>query len=521
MRGGNATPRDLIGLALGLEMIADFKDMINDLNLPEVVLDATKNVNYENELISYIRNAVLDDPAILPGEGKVVKEGYSPELDQLRNSSKFAHKNIKEMEKKEKEASGIKSLKVGYNRVFGYYIEVSNSYTKSVPEYYIRRQTLVSGERYITTELKEYESIVLNAKEGLQKLEVDLFKAICSHVDKYGDSVMETARAVAKLDALGSFAEVAAIYGYIKPELNEGCAIDISDSRHPIVERKLYGGEFVPNDILLSNEDQQLVVLTGPNMSGKSTYLRQVALIVLMAQIGSYVPAGNASIGIVDRIFTRVGLTDDLVLGQSTFMVEMIETALILNQASSKSLLILDEIGRGTSTYDGLAIAIAVVEYIHNSSVMGCKTLFATHYHELIEIADKLPRANNYNVSIHEENGEIVYLRKILNGGASKSYGIQVAELAGLPANVIIRSKEILNLLEKEADSFDSNGVYDKSISDAGVNPDLKAVQLPFPVSIDVLKNILNLDINSMTPLEAMNKLNQIQKELKELDGLV
>ena len=521
VRGGNATPRDLIGLALGLEMIADFKDMINDLNLPKVVLDATKNVNYENELISYIRNAVLDDPAILPGEGKVVKEGYSPELDQLRNSSKFAHKNIKEMEKKEKEASGIKSLKVGYNRVFGYYIEVSNSYTKSVPEYYIRRQTLVSGERYITTELKEYESIVLNAKEGLQKLEVDLFKSICSHVDKYGDSVMETARAVAKLDALGSFAEVAAIYGYIKPELNEGSAIDISDSRHPIVERKLYGGEFVPNDILLSNEDQQLVVLTGPNMSGKSTYLRQVALIVLMAQIGSYVPAGNASIGIVDRIFTRVGLTDDLVLGQSTFMVEMIETALILNQASSKSLLILDEIGRGTSTYDGLAIAIAVVEYIHNSSVLGCKTLFATHYHELIEIADKLPRANNYNVSIHEENGEIVYLRKILSGGASKSYGIQVAELAGLPQDVIIRSKEILNLLEKEADSFDSNGVYDKSISDAGVNPDLKAVQLPFPVSIDVLKNILNLDINSMTPLEAMNKLNQIQKELKELDGLV
>ena len=283
----------------------------------------------------------------------------------------------------------------------------------------------------------------------------------------------------------------------------------------------MYGGEFVPNDILWANEDQQLVVLTGPNMSGKSTYLRQVALIVLMAQIGSYVPAGNASIGIVDRIFTRVGLTDDLVLGQSTFMVEMIETALILNQASSKSLLILDEIGRGTSTYDGLAIAIAVVEYIHNSSVLGCKTLFATHYHELIEIADKLPRANNYNVSIHEENGEIVYLRKILNGGASKSYGIQVAELAGLPANVIIRSKEILNLLEKEADSFDSNGVYDKSISDASVNSNLKAVQLPFPVSIDVLKNILNLDINSMTPLEAMNKLNQIQKELKELDGLV
>ena len=374
VRGRNAGPRDLIGLALGLEMIANFKDMINTLNLPKAVLDATKNINYENDLISYIRNAIVDDPAILPGEGKVVKEGYSSEFDQLRNSSKFAHKNIKEMEKKEKEASGIKSLKVGYNRVFGYYIEVSNSYAKSVPDYYIRRQTLVSGERYITTELKEYESIVLNAKEGLQKLEVDLFKAICSHVDKYGDSVMETAKAIAKLDALGSFAEVASVYGYIKPELNDGSIIDISDSRHPIVERKLYGGKFVPNDILLSNEDQQLVVLTGPNMSGKSTYLRQVALIVLMAQIGSYVPAGNASIGIVDRIFTRVGLTDDLVMGQSTFMVEMIETALILNQASSRSLLILDEIGRGTSTDDGLAIAIAVVEHIHNSSVLGCKT---------------------------------------------------------------------------------------------------------------------------------------------------
>ena len=521
VRGGNAGPRDLIGLALGLEMITSFKDMINTLNLPKAVLDATKNINYENDLISYIRNAIVDDPAILPGEGKVVKEGYSSEFDQLRNSSKFAYKNIKEMEKKEKEASGIKSLKVGYNRVFGYYIEVSNSYAKLVPDYYIRRQTLVSGERYITTELKEYESIVLNAKEGLQKLEVDLFKGICIHVGKYGDSVMETAKAIAKLDALGSFAEVAAIYGYIKPELNEGSIIDIGDSRHPIVERKLYGSKFVPNDILLSNEDQQLVVLTGPNMSGKSTYLRQVALIVLMAQIGSYVPAGNASIGIVDRIFTRVGLTDDLVMGQSTFMVEMIETALILNQASSKSLLILDEIGRGTSTYDGLAIAIAVVEHIHNSSVLGCKTLFATHYHELIEIAADLPRANNFNVSIHEENGEVVYLRKILSGGAIKSYGIQVAELAGLPENVIKRSKEILNSLEKETNGFDSNGVYDKNVSDVGVNSDLKAVQLPFPVNIDVLKSILNLDISSMTPLEAMNKLNQIQKELKELDGLV
>tara|TARA_Y100000590_G_scaffold452460_2_gene595670 strand:- start:4467 stop:7073 length:2607 start_codon:yes stop_codon:yes gene_type:complete len=521
VRGGNAGPRDLMGLALGLEMIADFKGMISTLNLPEVVIDATKNVNHENDLISYIRNAIIDEPAILPGEGKVVKEGYSSDLDQLRNSSKFAHKNIKEMENKEKEASGIKSLKVGYNRVFGYYIEVSNSYTKLVPDHYIRRQTLVAGERYITTELKEYESIVLNAKEGLQKLEVDLFKDICSHVDKYSDSIMETARAIAKLDALGSFAEVASVNGYIKPELKDDYAIEISDSRHPIVERKLFGGEFVPNDIFLSNEDQQLVVLTGPNMSGKSTYLRQVALIVLMAQIGSYVPAGKASVGIVDRIFTRVGLTDDSVLGQSTFMVEMIETALILNQATPQSLLILDEIGRGTSTYDGLAIAIAVVEHIHNSKLLGCKTLFATHYHELIEIADKLPRANNYNVSIYEENGEVVYLRKILTGGASKSYGIQVAELAGLPENVISRSKEILNLLEKETNSFDSNDVYDKSISCVEISSDHKAVQLPFPVSIDVLKNILNLDINSMTPLEAMNKLNQIQKELKQLDGLV
>ncbi|MBK50247.1 MAG: DNA mismatch repair protein MutS [Chloroflexi bacterium] len=521
VRGGNAGPRDLMGLALGLEMIADFKGMISTLNLPEVVIDATKNVNHENDLISYIRNAIIDEPAILPGEGKVVKEGYSSDLDQLRNSSKFAHKNIKEMENKEKEASGIKSLKVGYNRVFGYYIEVSNSYTKLVPDHYIRRQTLVAGERYITTELKEYESIVLNAKESLQKLEVDLFKDICSHVDKYSDSIMETARAIAKLDALGSFAEVASVNGYIKPELKDDYAIEISDSRHPIVERKLFGGEFVPNDIFLSNEDQQLVVLTGPNMSGKSTYLRQVALIVLMAQIGSYVPAGKASVGIVDRIFTRVGLTDDSVLGQSTFMVEMIETALILNQATPQSLLILDEIGRGTSTYDGLAIAIAVVEHIHNSKLLGCKTLFATHYHELIEIADKLPRANNYNVSIYEENGEVVYLRKILTGGASKSYGIQVAELAGLPENVISRSKEILNLLEKETNSFDSNDVYDKSISCVEISSDHKAVQLPFPVSIDVLKNILNLDINSMTPLEAMNKLNQIQKELKQLDGLV
>ena len=467
----------------------------------------------------YIRKSIFDDPAILPGEGKVVKEGYSSELDQLRNSSKFAHTNIKEMEKKEKEESGIKSLKVGYNRVFGYYIEVSNSYIESVPDRYIRRQTLVGGERFITAELKEYESIVLNAKEGLQKLEVDIFRDICSEVEQYGDSVMETAKAIAKLDALGSFAEVASLYGYIKPELNANSTIDISDSRHPIVERKLYSGEFVPNDILLSNVEQQLVVLTGPNMSGKSTYLRQVALIVLMAQIGSYVPATYASIGIVDRIFTRVGLTDDLVLGQSTFMVEMIETALILSQASSKSLLILDEIGRGTSTYDGLAIAIAVVEHIHDSSGLGCKTLFATHYHELIEVADRLSRANNYNVSIHEENGEVIYLRKILSGGASKSYGIQVAELAGLPKDVISRSKEILILLENDTTGFDKNIRSDKFSHVQHI--DLGAVQLPFPVNFDMLKNILDLDIDSMTPLDAMNKLNQIQKELKELDGLV
>ena len=519
VRGQNAGPRDLIGLTLGLEMIVDLKDLIDTLNMPKVMVDATKQIKYENDLISYIRKSIFDDPAILPGEGKVVKEGYSPELDQLRNSSKFAHTNIKEMEKQEKEASGIKSLKVGYNRVFGYYIEVSNSYIESVPDHYIRRQTLVAGERFITAELKEYESIVLNAKEGLQKLEVDLFRNICSEVEKYGDSVMETARAIAKLDGLASFAEVASLYGYIKPELNANSSMDISESRHPIVERKLYAGEFVRNDILLSNEEQQLVVLTGPNMSGKSTYLRQVALIVLMAQIGSYVPASKASIGIVDRIFTRVGLTDDLVLGQSTFMVEMIETALILSQASSKSLLILDEIGRGTSTYDGLAIAIAVVEHIHNSSGLGCKTLFATHYHELIEVADRLSRANNYNVSTYEENGEVIYLRKISSGGASKSYGIQVAELAGLPEDVIIRSKEILNLLEKDTNGFDKNIRRDKVSPDEHI--DLGPVQLPFPVNVDILKNILDLDIDSMTPLGAINKLNQIQKELKELDGLV
>lgn len=521
VRGKNANPRDLIGLALGLEMVTDFKDMLGTFNLPKVMLDATESIKYQKELISFVRSAIIDDPALLPGEGKVVKENYSSELDQLRNSSKFAHKNIKEMEKKEKEATGIKFLKVGYNRVFGYYIEVSNSYIKSIPEHYIRRQTLVSGERFITSELKEYESIVLNAKEELQKLEIDLFKIICAEVEQYGDAVIGIAKAIAKLDALGSFAEVAALYGYIKPELNKGSTIRIDDSRHPIVERKLYVGEFVQNNILLSNEEQQLIILTGPNMSGKSTYLRQVALIILMAQIGSFVPASNASIGIVDRIFTRVGLSDDLVLGQSTFMVEMIETALILNQASPKSLLILDEIGRGTSTYDGLAIAIAVVEHIHNSSTLGCKTLFATHYHELIEIADSLPRANNYNVSIDEQDGEVVYLRKILMGGASKSYGIQVAELAGLPKNVISRSKEILTLLEREANGFESDAKVNNVRFNNEKKSDAQGIQLPFPVNGDILKNIVDLDIESMTPLEAMNKLNQIQNKLKKLDGLV
>ena len=518
VRGYTATPRDLIGLGLSLEAAPRLKALLREDEDASQVAWLAEEIADSQDEVDLIRRSINEDPPLLVGEGGVIRQGFSSDLDEFRDSSRNAQEYIAALERKERERTGIKSLKVGYNKVFGYYIEVSKTNLPRVPEGYIRRQTLVGGERFITPEMKEYESLILNAQDRIREIESSLFRQVCQQVGLAASSMMSTARAVAQVDVLCSLGEVAGLYGYVRPELGDGHVLEIKQGRHPVVERTLAAGVFVPNDVRLSNEDEQLVVLTGPNMSGKSTFIRQVALITLMAQLGSFVPAESARIGLVDRIFTRVGLQDDLAVGQSTFMVEMVETAAILNHATRRSLVILDEIGRGTSTYDGLAIARAVAEYLHSHPRLGCKTLFATHYHELTELADILPRARNYNVAVSEERGDIVFLRRIVPGGADKSYGIYVARLAGLPGAVINRAWEGLNDLEGDATKrhHASKGLSDGSKSERrGKTPPLQ--QLPLlgnpPAA---LQSLLGLDIVSMTPLEAINKLYELQEQARD-----
>jgi DNA mismatch repair protein MutS len=437
----------------------------------------------------------------------VIKPGFSEELDNLRAVSGNARKYLASLELKERERTGIKNLKVGFNNVFGYYIEVSNTNLKQVPSEYIRKQTLVNGERFFTPELKEYESMILNARDRMEQMETDLYRRVCRQVALESERILALGSALAHIDVYAALAEVAARYNYVRPELNDGNVIDIKQGRHPVVERSFTDGSFVPNDIYLSNDDVQLIVLTGPNMSGKSTYLRQVALIVLLAQTGSYVPAQAAKIGIVDRIFTRIGARDDLTAGQSTFMVEMVETANILNNATPRSLLILDEIGRGTSTYDGLSIARAVAEYIHNHKGLGARTVFATHYHEMVALAGYLPRVKNFNVAVIEEAGKVIFLHKIVPGGVDKSYGIHVAQLAGLPRPVLHRAREVLDELE-------TNGRQAKPLKKKAKEP---AAQMPlFGGKTEVEKELAEIDLDGMTPLEALNKLYELKKKAGE-----
>ena len=465
-----------------------------------------------SEVVSLLRSAMADDPPVAVGEGKAIRQGFSKELDDIRTATHSAQQYIASLEARERERTGIKSLKVGYNKVFGYYIEISNSNLKMAPDDYVRRQTLVGGERFITPEMKEYESRILTAQDRISDLEVELFRQVCGQVAAHADAIATSAEAIARVDVFCSLAEVASRNGYAKPDLNESDTIDIRQGRHPVVERVLAPGGFVPNDTELSCEAGQLAIITGPNMAGKSTYIRQVAIIVLMAQIGSFVPAGSASIGLVDRIFSRVGLQDDLALGQSTFMVEMIETASILNHATPRSLIILDEIGRGTSTFDGLAIARAVAEYIHNHPRLGCKTLFATHYHELIQLSDNLPRIKNLNVSVSEENGNVAFLRRIVPGGADKSYGIHVAQLAGMPNAVVNRAWEVLRTLEAPA-SKDSAGRGKADRHRGAAHPTQLSL---IPNSSPALDELKELDVASMTPIEAINKLYELQERAKE-----
>jgi DNA mismatch repair protein MutS len=508
IRSNIALPQELIALKHSLEIIPELVKIFESMDC--TAIDWLKiKLKPQPELIALIVQSIEESPTSSLGEGGVIKQGFSEELDKLRLASKSARQYLASLEKQEREKTGIKSLKVGYNRVFGYYIEVSQANLSQVPDTYIRKQTLVNGERFFNPELKEYESVILNAKDRIYELENEIFRRICQQAASYGESLLALADTLAQIDVFSSLAEAASRYNYIRPELTDGDEIIIKQGRHPVVETSLRQGEFIPNDITLSNNDSQLIILTGPNMAGKSTYLKQVAVIVLMAQIGSYVPAEKAVIGLVDRIFTRIGAREDLASGQSTFMVEMVETANILNNATPKSLLILDEIGRGTSTYDGMAIARAVVEYIHNYKGLGAKTLFATHYHELVQLADYLPRVRNFNVAVTEEAGNVIFLHRIIPGGVDKSYGIHVAKLAGMPKPVIHRADEVLEELESNGGASSSKPAKKQHREEAV--PQLSL----FGQKPEVVEELEKLDINSLTPLEALNKLYELQKKAR------
>ena len=496
IKGGIAAPRELVSLRRSLEVIPKLRQVLEPADW---LRDELKPCP---EVVDLISRAIVDQP----DEGGVVRGGFSEELDNLRQASKNAKQYLADLERKERERTGIKSLKVGFNKVFGYYIEVSKPNLPQVPQDYIRKQTLVGGERFFTPELKEYESLILNAEDRIAELEGQIFRQVCNQVGAGSERISASSLALANIDVFSSLAEVAVRYSYVRPKLTTDSEIVISEGRHPVVERSLLEGSFVPNDVYLSNGDAQLIVLTGPNMSGKSTYLRQVALIVLLAQVGSFVPAASATIGLVDRIFTRIGAREDLPAGQSTFMVEMVETANILNNATPRSLIILDEIGRGTSTYDGLSIARAVAEYIHSYPRLGAKTLFATHYHELVGLAAFLPRVKNFNVAVSEEGGEVTFLYKIVPGGVDKSYGIHVAKLAGLPKSVVHRAREVLEELEGDS----RTAAPQKRRKEIAQQLPLLGQKSP------LFEELEKLDIDSLTPLEAITKLYELQKKARE-----
>ncbi|MFQ5860728.1 MAG: DNA mismatch repair protein MutS [Dehalococcoidia bacterium] len=514
VRSGTALPRELQALRRSLEIVPQLAALLEEQEPDLEVAWLRRDLHPCRETVELIERAILPDPAGEPGQGEVIREGFSPELDELRQASRNAREFVAGLERTERQRTGIKSLKVGYNKVFGYYIEVTNPHLGQVPTDYIRRQTLVGAERFITPELKEYEARILNARERIEELERLLYRQVCRQVGEQGEAIAALAEAVAQIDLFVALAEAASRYGYVRPTLNEGEEVRIVAGRHPVVERALPPGTFVPNDTSLFNSQDQIIILTGPNMSGKSTYIRQVALIVLMAQMGSFVPADSATIGLVDRIFTRVGLQDDLATGQSTFMVEMVESAAILHQATPRSLVILDEIGRGTSTYDGLSIARAVAEYLHNSPRLGCKTLFATHYHELTDLARLLPRVRNYSVAVAEENGRVVFLHRIIPGGADKSYGVHVAQLAGLPPSVINRAWEVLRGLEA-----DSRGIRPGGRRRARRRDDTGMQMSLLGVPPAVVEELLRLDITNMTPVEAISKLYELQQRAREGRG--
>ena len=511
---GHANARDLIGLKKSLQSLPILKANLQPLDVP-IIKESAAEIEDFDDLHRLLESSIVDNPPLTIKEGGIIKPKYDKELDALREIGREGKGWILQLEAEERKKTGIPSLKVRYNQVFGYYIEVTKSNLHLVPGHYIRKQTLVNAERFITPELKEFETKVLGAEEAICQLEYRLFEEIRKRVSEETPRLQKTASAIAIVDILGAMAEIADRYNYIQPVVDEGDEIIIRDGRHPVVERMGLSERFVPNDTQMDTREHQLLILTGPNMAGKSTYLRQVALIVLMAQMGCFVPAGEAKIGVVDRVFSRIGALDNIMRGQSTFMVEMMETARILNQATSRSFVVLDEIGRGTSTFDGLSIAWSVAEYLHDHASLRPKTLFATHYHELTELALTKERVKNYNVAVKEWNGEIIFLRKIVEGGTNRSYGIQVARLAGLPAKVIDRAKEILSNLEKgELDAMGMPKIATAKFPASKPKPPLQPSLFFQPDSIR--SELQKIQTDQLTPLEALTVLDRLKKKAEK-----
>jgi DNA mismatch repair protein MutS len=522
---GTIGPRELATLRASLLLVPDLRSIVGHVPGTETLPDVS-------DIASMLERAITEDPPAVLGRGESIRPGISSELDGHRVRAREAREWIAGLERTERERTGIRTLKTGYNKVFGYYLEITAAALataerdraaagqtgSALPDDYIPKQTLANATRYFTPQLKEYETIVLTAEETLANIEADAYRRVISEVAGASGRLLDAARIVAQLDVLSTLAEVAIERQYVRPALNEGARIEIERGRHPTIEALLGPGEFVPNDTLLDADADQIIILTGPNMAGKSSWLRQVALIALMAQIGSYVPADRATIGLVDRIFTRIGAQDDIASGQSTFMIEMLETANILNHATPRSLVVLDEIGRGTSTYDGLAIARAVVEFIHNAPRLGCKTLFATHYHELTELAEILPRVRTYRMDVLEEGDRVVFLRQVVPGSADRSYGIHVAELAGIPKAIVRRATEVLLELETNASGFSERDHRRSAVRRGAPDPSTTVQLTMFGSDNPALTELQSLDVESLTPIEALTRLFELQRLARQPD---
>ena len=509
-----ANPRDLLAFKTSIQLLPFIIQLLGEFHSDELT-EIRDGIDDLQDLYDLLDRAIVDEPPILIREGGIFKDGYLEDIDTLKNATTDGKNWIAELEAREKEKTGIKNLKIKYNKVFGYYLEVTNSFKDQVPDYYVRKQTLTNAERYITPELKELEDMILGAEDKILVLETQLYAELVQSLSEFIPAIQINANQIARLDCLLSFAKVAEEQGYVRPVVDESDVLDISQGRHAVIETQLPVGErYVPNDVYLDTERQQIVMITGPNMSGKSALLRQTALIAIMAQMGCFVPAERARIGLVDKVFTRVGASDSLSTGESTFMVEMTEAANILNNVTPRSLVLFDELGRGTSTYDGISIAWAIVEYLHEHKRAQARTLFATHYHELNEMEKRFDRIKNYNVSVKEMDGKVIFLRKLERGGSEHSFGIHVAEIAGMPPSIVRRASTILKQLEADNAQVGSAGKPNVENVVATDGMQMSLFQLDDPVLSQIRDEILHLDIDHLTPMDALNKLNDIKRIL-------